>query len=190
MQAIFDNKTNILNANLRATYDGHAIYTVRSSSGFRGRNITILEDANPLDNDQPYDRVVSRRKTRATHIVGAIHWKERILEVHGHRKPLADIKRREGGMFSKTRLWQWSKDRPAYEIRHQHDEWTASPDSGMSIAGRFSVPFRPHLFTKSKPAELHLTQAALTSDEVFLILAFIYSEAKRQERTNIAPVDD
>ena len=51
------------------------------------------------------------------------------------------------------------------------------------IAGRFSVPFRPHLFTKPKPTVLHLTQTALAEDEIFLILVFIYSEAKRQDET-------
>jgi hypothetical protein len=53
----------------------------------------------------------------------------------------------------------------------------------MCIAGRFSVPFRPHLFSKSQPTLLHLTKTALAEDEVFLILVFIYCEAKRQDKT-------
>ncbi|KAJ8092404.1 hypothetical protein PM082_023859 [Marasmius tenuissimus] len=52
------------------------------------------------------------------------------------------------------------------------------------VVGRFQVPFRPHLFTKSKPPKLKLTRAALAQDEVFLVLVFIYSEAKRQDQTN------
>ncbi|KAG7091594.1 hypothetical protein E1B28_010615 [Marasmius oreades] len=52
------------------------------------------------------------------------------------------------------------------------------------LVGHFQVPFRPHLFTKSKPPVLKLSRVALLEDEVFLILVFIYSEAKRQDRTN------
>jgi hypothetical protein len=59
----------------------------------------------------------------------------------------------------------------------------ATLEHNMCTAGRFAVPFRPHLFTKSKPALLHLTKTALAEDEVFLILVFIYCEARRQDRT-------
>ncbi|ESK83493.1 hypothetical protein Moror_4878 [Moniliophthora roreri MCA 2997] len=52
------------------------------------------------------------------------------------------------------------------------------------LIGRFQVPFRPHLFTKSKPPKLRIKRAGLTEDEVFLILIFIYSEVKRQDQTN------
>jgi hypothetical protein len=45
------------------------------------------------------------------------------------------------------------------------------------------VPFRPHLFSKSKPAVIHLTSTALAEDEVFLLLVFIYEEVKRQDKT-------
>ena len=49
------------------------------------------------------------------------------------------------------------------------------------IVGTFSVPFRPHLIHKAKPALVNLSRKALENDEVFLILILIYSEAKRQE---------
>ena len=71
-------------------------------------------------------------------------------------------------------------------LRTLHSLWMhrqATLDHNMMIAGRFCVPFRPHLFTKNKPAILHLTQTALAEDEVFLILVFVYSEAKRQDNT-------
>lgn len=55
--------------------------------------------------------------------------------------------------------------------------------SADDVVGVFSVPYRPHLFTKPKPTTLSLTTAALEKDEVFLILIFIYSEAKRQDQT-------
>ena len=49
------------------------------------------------------------------------------------------------------------------------------------LVGTFSVPFRPHLIHKAKPALVDLSRKALETDEVFLILILIYSEAKRQE---------
>lgn len=50
------------------------------------------------------------------------------------------------------------------------------------VEASFSVPFRPHLFGKSKPVVLNLSRVALAKDEVFLILVFIYGETKRQEK--------
>lgn len=88
-------------------------------------------------------------------------------------------------------------------MKYQHEEWKvrrsftdrgeslaqplmvhqATLNTNSLVAARFIVPFRPHLFSKSEPATLHLTKTALQEDEVFLILAFIYSEARRQDRT-------
>lgn len=88
-------------------------------------------------------------------------------------------------------------------MKYQHEEWKvrcsftdrggslaqlgmvhqATLNANSLVAGRFIVPFRPHLFSKSEPATLHLTKTALQEDEVFMILAFIYSEARRQDRT-------
>lgn len=59
----------------------------------------------------------------------------------------------------------------------------ATLDNNMLIAARFSVPSRPHLFTKPEPSMLHLTKTALEEDEVFLIMVFIFSEVKRQDKT-------
>jgi len=56
-------------------------------------------------------------------------------------------------------------------------------DLNTSVGAQFSVPFRPHLFSKPEPSKLYLSTAALEEDEVFLLLVFIYSEAKRQDRT-------
>jgi hypothetical protein len=50
------------------------------------------------------------------------------------------------------------------------------------IEARLLVPYRPHLFGKQRPVVLELSRMALLKDEVFLILAMIYSEAKRQEK--------
>ncbi|KAF7416368.1 hypothetical protein PC9H_002633 [Pleurotus ostreatus] len=177
MEAYFDNKNNVLNAHIRTSYDDSVLYTVKSTSGFRGPRITILEDANP---------VLGQGSNR---IVGAIHWKEKVFEVNGHRKPLAEIKRREGRIMHTTRYWRWGKERKEYEIRFDDDEWKATTDHGMSISARFEVSLRPHLFGKSKPPKFHLTTDTLEADEVFMILAFIYCEVKRQNRTNSGPTE-
>jgi len=56
-----------------------------------------------------------------------------------------------------------------------------NPKTG-EIEGKLLVPFRPHLFGKQPPVMLELSRTALSKDEVFLILAMIYLEAKRQEK--------
>ncbi|KAJ7104523.1 hypothetical protein B0H15DRAFT_810426 [Mycena belliarum] len=170
MEATFDNKTNILNARIRAVHDNSIIYTLRTSFGFRGRKDTILCDENPAPG--------------AATTVGAIHWQEKTLEISGHKKSCAELKRQAGRFFNRTRHWRWAADRKEYEIMYDHEEWKATLDHNMCIAGRFTVPFRPHLFSKSQPAYLHLTKTALAEDEVFLLLLFIYHEVKRQDRTN------
>ena len=82
MEAIFDNGTNLLNAHLSAAHDGSAIYTVTTTFGFWGKKlVTILKDANPPPGESP--------------TVGAINWNGRYFEVHGHRRPLSEIKRKE-----------------------------------------------------------------------------------------------
>lgn len=92
MEATFDNKTNVLEANIRATYDNSVIYRIRTTySGLRGRAVTFLEDAN--------SGILTEGRSTAT--VGAIHWKEKTLEVHDHKKPCSEIKRRQGSIFSR-----------------------------------------------------------------------------------------
>ncbi|KAJ6612655.1 hypothetical protein B0H10DRAFT_2051367 [Mycena sp. CBHHK59/15] len=169
MEATFDNKTNVLNARIRAVHDNSVIYSLRTTFGFRGRKDTILVDENPAPG--------------ATTIVGAIHWQEKTLEIFGHKKSWSELKRFAGSFYNRTRHWRWSLDRKEYEILYEEEEWKATLDHNMSIAGRFSVPCRPHLFSKSKPVVLHLTKTALAEDEVFLILVFIYSQARRQDKT-------
>ncbi|KAJ7634719.1 hypothetical protein FB45DRAFT_909653 [Roridomyces roridus] len=171
MEASFDNKTNILNARIRATHDNSVIYTLRTTFGYRGRKDTILHDENPAPG-------------AASSAVGAIHWQEKTLEIYGHKKSCAEVRRRTGRFFfNRTRHWKWGEGRKEYEILYEHEEWKATLDHNMKVAARFSVPFRPHLFSKSQPALLHLTKTALAEDEVFLILVFVYCEAKRQDRT-------
>lgn len=87
MQATFDNSTNLLNSNIRAAHDDSKIYTVRTTSTFlRGRKLTVLIDTNPLVGNA---------------IVGAIHWQDRLLEVHGERRKWKGLKRREKKFFGR-----------------------------------------------------------------------------------------
>ncbi|KAJ7662574.1 hypothetical protein DFH06DRAFT_1088205 [Mycena polygramma] len=188
MEAYFDNKTNITNARIRTVRDDAPMYAVQTSFAFQGRVRTVLRDENPLPSlSSPYSSPDS-----TSTIVGAINWKERSFEVRGQRRKYEEVRRKEGGLWRKTRFWCWGKERKEYELSHTHEEWKATlPPSSSSdtttptptIAARFTVPARPHLFTKSPPAVVHLTPDALAEDEVFLLLVFIYEEVKRQERT-------
>jgi len=170
MEAYFDNKGNILNASMRINRDHSAIYTLRTNFGLRGRKVTILKDDNP-----PFNGPSN---------VGAIFWADKAFEIHGQRKPIAEILRKEGRFFKKTRYWKWGTDRKEYQLIHDHDGWKAILNQNMSIAARFLLPPRPHIFGKADPPVLHLTKAALERDEIFLILLLIYSEVKRQDETN------
>ncbi|KAG6825814.1 hypothetical protein H0H93_000274, partial [Arthromyces matolae] len=120
--------------------------------------------------------------------VAALHWREKIFEIGGVRKSVADLRRREGRFFKKTRHWRWTPERKEYELHYDEEEgWKATLNSSIQIAARLLVACRPHLFTfftKPTPPALHLTKTALEADEVFLILVFLYEEIKRQDRTN------
>ncbi|KAJ6449399.1 hypothetical protein C8R47DRAFT_1171711 [Mycena vitilis] len=186
MEAYFDNKTNITNARIRTVRDDAPMYAVQTSFAFQGRVRTVLRDENPL--------LPASSTDSGAVIVGAINWKERTLEVRGQRRKYEEVRRKEGGLWRKTRFWCWGKERKEYEVAYTHEEWKATlppspdddPKAPPTVAARFTVPARPHLFTKSAPAVVHLTPDALAEDEVFLLLVFIYEEVKRQERTNTA----
>ncbi|KAJ7302286.1 hypothetical protein DFH08DRAFT_794632 [Mycena albidolilacea] len=171
MEAFFDNKTNIVNARICAVLDEAVMYSVQTKFEFQGRVRTILRDENPLPGTP-------------SAVVGAINWKEKTFEVQGQKCKYDEIRRTAGSLFNKTRLWRWSATRKEYDFSYTHEEWKATIEDGRTIAGRFCVPFRPHLFSKSKPAVIHLTSTALAEDEVFLLLVFIYEEVKRQDKTN------
>lgn len=87
MEAIFDNKANVLNARIRVIHDNSAIYSLATTSGIRGRKVTVLQDTNPGPRDVP--------------VVGVIHWREKSFEILGHKKPVAEIRRRAGSFFRK-----------------------------------------------------------------------------------------
>ncbi|KAF8054254.1 hypothetical protein FPV67DRAFT_1552661 [Lyophyllum atratum] len=175
MEAYFDNKGNILNAALRTPHDSSAVYTLKTTFGLRGRKLTVLRDENPAPGVQAKDAGKAS--------VGSIFWKEKMVEVMGVRRGVKEVRRREGGFFRKTHYWRWEEGRREYEVKHDHAGWKAILDNNMSIAARFLVPSRPHLFSKADPPSVHLTKTALEADEVFLILVFVYEELKRQDRT-------
>ncbi|KAF7368368.1 hypothetical protein MVEN_00158500 [Mycena venus] len=173
MEAFFDNKTNIINARICAVLDDAVMYSLQTKFEFQGRVRTVLRDENPL---------LGTNSPSA--IVGAINWKEKTFEVLGQKRKYDELRRTAGTLFNKTRFWRWSATRKEYELSYTYEEWKATIEDGKTIAGRFCIPFRPHLFSKSKPAVIHLTSTALAEDEVFLLLVFIYEEVKRQDKTN------
>jgi hypothetical protein len=205
MEAIFDNATNILNAHIRTLHDNSPIYTVRTTSTFlRGRKLTLLIDANPAGGST---------------VVGAIHWRQRLLEVRGEKHKWSELKRREGSVFGRTRYWRWGSGKKEYKITYSTVEgWKAtlaedspandtpangSPENDSPtkevtepntppspLAACLTMPHRPHFFRKIKAPTLEISRVALLDDEVFLLLVLLYSEAKRQDRNNITSSDD
>lgn len=173
MEAIFDNKANVLNAQLHASHDNSVIYAISTSQTLWGRTYTYLRDTNPALSGEPV-------------IVGAINWRKKTFEIQGQRKLISDIRRKPKGLFNKARFWRWADDREEYEIvYHNQEEWQACFSSkDGDIEASLTVPFRPQVFGKPKPIMLNLSRVALARDEVFLMLVFIYNETKRQEKMN------
>ncbi|KAF7316710.1 hypothetical protein HMN09_00404100 [Mycena chlorophos] len=171
MEAFFDNKTNLVNARICAGLDKAIMYTVETKFEFQGRFRTVLRDENPVGEN-------------SNMVVGVINWRDKSMEVGGKRRKLDEVRRTKGSLFNKQRFWKWSSRRKEYELSYTHEEWKATLEDGKVIAGRFCVPFRPHLFHKSEPPVVNLTSTALIEDEVFLLLVFIYEEVKRQDKTN------
>jgi hypothetical protein len=83
MQGIFDCTDDYLNANIYSIRGSSVIYSLSSTKGLlRGRDITTLTTS-------------SRRK------VGAIHWRERKIEILGKAVPWDVLKSSSGGLFSR-----------------------------------------------------------------------------------------
>ncbi|KAF6746739.1 hypothetical protein DFP72DRAFT_922139 [Ephemerocybe angulata] len=169
MEVTFDNQSNPLSAQVLALHDNSVIYRVVTDQGLWSRGHTYLKDANPAVGEPTN--------------VGVIHWKEKSFEIYGHKKTLAEIRRRPKSRVKKERYWRWGPERKEYTIvYHNEKEWQASLEG--EVVATFSVPFRPKLFGKLKPMVMNLGTPALEKDEVFLFLVFIYCEAKRQDKTN------
>lgn len=80
METTFDNQTNVLNAQILNLHDKSVIYRVVTDMGLWTRGRTYLKDANPALG-QPTN-------------VGVIHWKDKVLEICGHKKAISDLRRR------------------------------------------------------------------------------------------------
>ncbi|KAG6819095.1 hypothetical protein H0H93_015514 [Arthromyces matolae] len=173
MDTYFDNSDNLLNSHILSTRDNSSLYTLKTTFGLRGRKVTLLIDENP-----PPGRSEN---------VAALHWREKVFEIGGVKKTVADLRRREGKFFKRTRHWRWTPERKEYELQYDEDKgWKATLNTSIQIAARLLISSRPHLFhffKKPNPPALHLTKTALEADEVFLILVLIYEEIKRQDRT-------
>jgi len=174
MEVAFDNKTNVLAAKLRTTIDHSAIYSITTDESLWRRSYTYLRDTCPVLGGEPT-------------IVGVINWRRKTFEINGVRKKVDDIRRKPKGFGNKSRFWKWADDREEYEVVHFEDGgWQALCTSSDIVEATFSVPYRTHLFKKTKPLVMNLTREALARDEIFLILALIYCETKRQEKMNLA----
>ncbi|PPQ83723.1 hypothetical protein CVT25_006127 [Psilocybe cyanescens] len=160
MEAIFDNKANVLDTKLRTSHDNSVIYSISTEQTTWSKTHTYVRDMNPALRGEPA-------------VVGIINWGKKTFEVNGH---LPEI-------VSRAKLWKWSDDREEYAIVHREEGWQASSTSKNAVEATLNVPYRPQLFGKSKPMVINLSRAALAKDEVFLILAFIYCEHRRQEKT-------
>jgi hypothetical protein len=89
MEATFDNGNNVLAANIRTLHDQSIIYTLTTNQTAWKRERTYLKDANPAPGDSP--------------TAGVIHWQEKMFEIHGVRRPIAELRRKPKGfqMLSK-----------------------------------------------------------------------------------------
>ena len=88
MEAIFDNKANVLNAQLHAPHDNSVIYDISTSQSLWRRTYTYLRDTNPALGGESV-------------IVGAINWRKKTFEIQGQRKSIKDIRRKPKGLFKK-----------------------------------------------------------------------------------------
>jgi hypothetical protein len=94
MEATFNNKNNVLNATVLNTHDSSPLYSLKTSfTSIRGAKVlTTLRDQNPplvRDGDNPHP------------IVGAIHWKEKWIEVRGEKRKIEQVKTKKGALFWK-----------------------------------------------------------------------------------------
>ncbi|GLB38105.1 hypothetical protein LshimejAT787_0411560 [Lyophyllum shimeji] len=189
MDAYFDNGGNILNCSVRVRRDHSAVYTLSTTKGLKGRKATLLRDENPQASP-------ARGKPEC---VGFILWREKAVGVFGQRRSVREVRRRWrrwrwrwrwggvcGWLFGKNEYWRWAPEGKEFNFWYDSESgWKVTAmDHQRSAAARFLVPERPSLFSKESPS-LHLTQAGLEDDEVFLILALVYCETKRQDALNM-----
>lgn len=85
MEATFDNKSDVLNANLHATHDNSAIYRISTDETIWARMYTYVKDLNPAQGGDPT-------------LVGAINWAKKTFEIQGQRRGLGDMRRKPSAL--------------------------------------------------------------------------------------------
>lgn len=121
MEAIFDSKSNYLNANIRSLRNHALLYSISTTKSlFRGRKVTTIRSA-------------------SGRVVGAIDWRGKTFQVYDKTVPWRSLKS-SAGFFSRhvgvsircisyakythdsCRRWKWS--RYSYKLKHKSHEWT------------------------------------------------------------------
>ncbi|KAL1751874.1 hypothetical protein FB107DRAFT_293594 [Schizophyllum commune] len=158
-------KKDVLNSVVLSDH-GAIVYTTQSLKGFRGRKVTSLTGGGALNGS-----------STAHTPPASIQWRKRLIDINGQVKHIDMVKRRSRGWFSSARLWQWGNI--SYELHYSSGEWTAR-SSGNTVATFF--PYQPRLFHKSEQAQIFLLRDVPPTDLVFLLVAFIYMELRRQDK--------
>jgi hypothetical protein len=129
MQATFDNKINLLSANIRSSVDDSVLYSITTTHNIWGRIVTLLKDVNPAPGRTP--------------IVGAIYWRERLFMVHGQRKSINDLKRRPPGFTPALDV------KPTRHGQRQRTQSGVSKKDGVTATGK--APSRKPKDAADKP---------------------------------------
>ncbi|TFK22628.1 hypothetical protein FA15DRAFT_671323 [Coprinopsis marcescibilis] len=168
MEVSLDSEGNVLNAQLLTTHDRSVVYHITTKSTAWSRERTYFRDANPALGEPS--------------TAGVIHWKDKIFEIRGQKRPISDLRRKQG-FIRREHFWKWSPEREEYAVGfHGEKEWQTSLRN--EIVATFAVPYRPKLFGKLKPSILKLFPKTLEQDEVFMLMVLIYCEVKRQDKMN------
>ena len=141
MEAIFDNKANVLNAQLHASHDNSVIYDISTSQTLWRRTYTYLRDTNPVSGGESI-------------IVGAINWKKKTFEIQGQRKAIKDIRRKPKGFFKKWFI-TFSSAGTSQLIPFSQNEILEVVERQGGVRGRLSQPRR----VAGKPAILRKSVA-------------------------------
>ncbi|TRM59266.1 hypothetical protein BD626DRAFT_508762 [Schizophyllum amplum] len=135
---------------------GRPAYTLHTTKGVRGRKVTTVTGSP----------------------TAFINWRKRYLEIGSQMLPIDAVKRRAGGWLARKRMWLWGET--GYELHYSRQQWSAKNPSGAVVA-RFS-PYRMRIFRKSDPAQIVFLYDFPPAEAAFLVLVFIYSEIRRQDK--------
>ncbi|KAG5646171.1 hypothetical protein DXG03_004224 [Asterophora parasitica] len=157
---------DFLNSELHPAYAAVS-YRIETHSGFLGRKTTTLT---PLS-QSPYRG-----------IPGEIDWRDKTFQIGDVKHNWSGLNRDTGGFFSSAKEWHWPSGR-SYVVNYNNGEWTAVGHSWGSTGGAVFRLRRSHITTASEPATISFSQDIPYEDTVFLILVMIFSEAKREDKS-------